>query len=53
MPPDLTHLNDGLRTLQAIAFDVDGVLTDGTLAGGRLAGSRQIPVKVPVIERGR
>ncbi len=31
MPSDFTHLNDGLRTLQAIAFDVDGVLTDGTL----------------------
>ena len=25
------QLTDGLRTLQAIAFDVDGVLTDGTL----------------------
>ena len=24
-------IEDGLRTLQAIAFDVDGVLTDGTL----------------------
>ena len=28
LPP---HLQDGLRSLQAIAFDVDGVLTDGTL----------------------
>lgn len=26
-----TQLTDGLQTLQAIAFDVDGVLTDGTL----------------------
>jgi 3-deoxy-D-manno-octulosonate 8-phosphate phosphatase (KDO 8-P phosphatase) len=26
-----TQLNDGLQQLQAIAFDVDGVLTDGTL----------------------
>ena len=32
MPLSDTKLNDGLRTLQAIAFDVDGVLTDGTLA---------------------
>ena len=31
MALDPTQLNDGLRTLQAIAFDVDGVLTDGTL----------------------
>ena len=28
---DISTLNDGLRTLQAIAFDVDGVLTDGML----------------------
>jgi 3-deoxy-D-manno-octulosonate 8-phosphate phosphatase (KDO 8-P phosphatase) len=26
-----TNLSDGLQKLQAIAFDVDGVLTDGTL----------------------
>ena len=31
MPLAPTQLTDGLRTLQAIAFDVDGVLTDGTL----------------------
>ncbi len=31
MPLTETQLHDGLRTLQAIAFDVDGVLTDGTL----------------------
>ena len=31
MPFDPNLLTDGLRTLQAIAFDVDGVLTDGTL----------------------
>jgi len=31
MPLTETQLNDGLQTLQAIAFDVDGVLTDGTL----------------------
>ena len=31
MPLSPTQLTDGLQTLQAIAFDVDGVLTDGTL----------------------
>lgn len=31
MPLTEAQLHDGLRTLQAIAFDVDGVLTDGTL----------------------
>ena len=31
MPLSPQALNDGLRNLQAIAFDVDGVLTDGTL----------------------
>jgi len=31
MPLSSTQLTDGLQTLQAIAFDVDGVLTDGTL----------------------
>lgn len=31
MPLSPSQLNDGLQTLQAIAFDVDGVLTDGTL----------------------
>ena len=31
MPISSSQLTDGLRTLQAIAFDVDGVLTDGTL----------------------
>ena len=31
MPLDATQLHDGLRSLQAIAFDVDGVLTDGSL----------------------
>ncbi len=31
MPLSETQLTDGLQTLQAIAFDVDGVLTDGTL----------------------
>jgi len=31
MPLTETQLHDGLRTLQAIAFDVDGVLTDGKL----------------------
>src|ERR1700753_3806341 len=31
MPLTPAKLTDGLRTLQAIAFDVDGVLTDGTL----------------------
>lgn len=32
MPSPTLNLTDGLRNLQAIAFDVDGVLTDGTLA---------------------
>src|ERR1700735_1792950 len=31
MPLQESQLTDGLQTLQAIAFDVDGVLTDGTL----------------------
>ncbi len=31
MPLTSKQLTDGLRNLQAIAFDVDGVLTDGTL----------------------
>lgn len=31
MISNLQQLGDGLRDLQAIAFDVDGVLTDGTL----------------------
>jgi len=31
MPLTPTQLTDGLQSLQAIAFDVDGVLTDGTL----------------------
>ena len=31
MPLASSALTDGLQTLQAIAFDVDGVLTDGTL----------------------
>ena len=31
MPFSPGQLTDGLQTLQAIAFDVDGVLTDGTL----------------------
>lgn len=31
MPLAPAQRNDGLQTLQAIAFDVDGVLTDGTL----------------------
>lgn len=31
MPLSPQQLTDGLRSLQAIAFDVDGVLTDGTL----------------------
>ena len=31
MPLSEAQLKDGLQTLQAIAFDVDGVLTDGTL----------------------
>jgi 3-deoxy-D-manno-octulosonate 8-phosphate phosphatase (KDO 8-P phosphatase) len=31
MPLSSTQLSDGLQSLQAIAFDVDGVLTDGTL----------------------
>ena len=31
MPLSPQQLTDGLQTLQAIAFDVDGVLTDGTL----------------------
>ena len=31
MPLTPAQLTDGLQTLQAIAFDVDGVLTDGTL----------------------
>ncbi len=31
MPLTSQQLTDGLQTLQAIAFDVDGVLTDGTL----------------------
>ena len=31
MPLSLQSLTDGLQSLQAIAFDVDGVLTDGTL----------------------
>ncbi len=31
MPLPPTSLTDGLQTLQAIAFDVDGVLTDGSL----------------------
>ncbi len=31
MPLSSSSLNDGLQTLQAIAFDVDGVLTDGML----------------------
>ncbi len=32
------QLTDGLQTLQAIAFDVDGVLTDGTLAWSSASG---------------
>ena len=32
MPLPPAKLTDGLQKLQAIAFDVDGVLTDGTLA---------------------
>lgn len=31
MPVSPAQLTDGLQKLQAIAFDVDGVLTDGTL----------------------
>jgi 3-deoxy-D-manno-octulosonate 8-phosphate phosphatase (KDO 8-P phosphatase) len=31
MPLSPKQLTDGLQTLQSIAFDVDGVLTDGTL----------------------
>ncbi len=31
MPLSPQQLTDGLQSLQAIAFDVDGVLTDGTL----------------------
>src|SRR5580698_3044213 len=31
MPLSPKQLTDGLQTLQAVAFDVDGVLTDGTL----------------------
>ena len=31
MPLPVEKLTDGLQMLQAIAFDVDGVLTDGTL----------------------
>ena len=31
MPAPFAQLADGLQNLQAIAFDVDGVLTDGTL----------------------
>src|ERR1700759_4194201 len=31
MPFSAPQVTDGLQTLQAIAFDVDGVLTDGTL----------------------
>lgn len=31
MPLSPQQLKDGLQSLQAIAFDVDGVLTDGTL----------------------
>jgi 3-deoxy-D-manno-octulosonate 8-phosphate phosphatase (KDO 8-P phosphatase) len=31
MPLSPSQLTDGLQTLQAIAFDVDGVLTDGAL----------------------
>ena len=31
MPFSSQQLTDGLQSLQAIAFDVDGVLTDGTL----------------------
>ncbi len=31
MPLSAPQLTDGLQNLQAIAFDVDGVLTDGTL----------------------
>lgn len=31
MPLSPAQLSDGLQNLQAIAFDVDGVLTDGTL----------------------
>ncbi len=37
MPLSSQQLTDGLQLLQAIAFDVDGVLTDGTL--GWSAGS--------------
>ncbi len=32
MPLSAPQLTDGLQKLQAIAFDVDGVLTDGTLS---------------------
>jgi 3-deoxy-D-manno-octulosonate 8-phosphate phosphatase (KDO 8-P phosphatase) len=31
MPKESKQLTDGLQNLQAIAFDVDGTLTDGTL----------------------
>ena len=36
MPLSPQQLNDGLRSLQAVAFDVDGVLTDGTLGWSSL-----------------
>ncbi len=40
MPLSPQQLTDGLQTLQAIAFDVDGVLTDGTL-GWSSAGNEE------------
>ena len=36
MPLASSRLTDGLQTLQAIAFDVDGVLTDGMLGWSTL-----------------
>lgn len=38
MPLSADQLTDGLQTLQAIAFDVDGVLTDGMLGWSSATG---------------
>lgn len=45
MPLDSAKHIDGLRTLQAIVFDVDGVLTDGTLTWSSDPGSGNAEIK--------
>lgn len=45
LPFDPSRLHDGLRTLQAIAFDVDGVLTDGTLTWSSEPNNAEAEIK--------